>query len=182
MDTELITRAQRGDEDAFAQIVALAGGRLHAIAHRVLRDPELAEDATQQALLMIWRDLPRLRDPASFNAWSYRLLIRACYRAGRESRHWMPDLHLLPNDRPTGADDMARILDRDQIERAFRRLSVAHRAVVVLHHYMDLPLTQVAEALDIPMGTVRSRLHHAVRALRASLDADARPVAKEIAS
>jgi RNA polymerase sigma-70 factor (ECF subfamily) len=93
----------------------------------------------------------------------------------------MPDLHLLPTDRPT-ADEMARVLDRDQIERAFRRLSVAHRAVVVLHHYMDLPLTQVAETLDIPIGTVRSRLHHAVRALRASLDADARPVAKEIAS
>jgi RNA polymerase sigma factor (sigma-70 family) len=182
MDTDLITRAQRGDEGAFAQIVALAGGRLYAIAHRVLRDPELAEDATQQALLMIWRDLPRLRDAASFNAWSYRLLVRACYRAGRESRHWTPDLHLLPNDRPTGTDEMARILDRDQIERAFRRLSVAHRAVVVLHHYLDLPLTQVAEALDIPVGTVRSRLHHAVRALRASLDADARPVAKEIAS
>ncbi|HJP71676.1 MAG TPA: sigma-70 family RNA polymerase sigma factor [Candidatus Limnocylindria bacterium] len=182
MDPQLIIRAQRGDEDAFAQIVALAGGRLHAIAHRVLRDPELAEDATQQALLMIWRDLPRLREPARFNAWSYRLLIRACYRAGREARHWMPDLHLLPNDRPIGTDEMSRILDRDEIERAFRRLSVAHRAVVVLHHYMDMPLTEVAEALDIPMGTVRSRLHYAVRAMRASLDADARPVAKEIAS
>ena len=64
MDTDLIGRAQRGDEEAFASLAVAAGDRLHAVAHRILRDIELAEDATQQALLTIWRDLPQLRDPA----------------------------------------------------------------------------------------------------------------------
>ena len=83
MDTDLVTRAQHGDEEAFASLAVAVGDRLHAVAHRILRDIELAEDATQQALLAIWRDLPQLRDPARFDAWSYRLLVRACYAEGR---------------------------------------------------------------------------------------------------
>ena len=71
--------------------------------------------------------------------------------------------------------------DRDQLERAFRRLSVDHRAVVVLHHYLDLPLPRVADALGIPEGTARSRLYYAMRGLRAALDADARPASREVA-
>lgn len=181
VEAELVARARQGDENAFSRLVASAGARLHAVAYRILRDPDLAEDATQQALLAIWKDLPRLRDPERFDAWSYRLLVRACYRAARESRHWTPDFHLLPTDRPTGADEMTRIIDRDEIERAFRRLSVDHRVVVVLRHYMDMPLDKVADALGVPVGTVRSRLHYALRALRASLEADARPMAQEMA-
>ena len=68
MDADLIGRAQRGDEEAFASLAVAAGDRLHAVAHRILRDIDLAEDATQQALLAIWRDLPTLRDPARFDA------------------------------------------------------------------------------------------------------------------
>src|SRR5687767_9125492 len=98
MDTDLVTRAQRGDEEAFASLAVTAGDRLHAVAHRILRDLDLAEDATQQALLAIWRDLPQLRDPARFDAWSYRLLVRACYAEGRRSHHWTPNMRLLPSD------------------------------------------------------------------------------------
>ncbi|HEV8544859.1 MAG TPA: sigma-70 family RNA polymerase sigma factor [Candidatus Limnocylindrales bacterium] len=179
MDAELIGRAQHGDEEAFASLAVAAGDRLHAVAHRILRDTDLAEDVTQQALLTIWRDLPRLRDPARFDAWSYRLLVRACYAEGRRTRQWTPTLRLLPDDDPSTGEGMGEVVDRDQLERGFRRLSIDHRAVVVLHHYLDLPLEAVAETLDVPLGTVRSRLLHAMRGLRAALDADARPARQE---
>ena len=179
MDAELIRRAQGGDEEAFASLAVAIGNRLHAVSHRILRDVDLAEDATQQALLSIWRDLPQLRDPARFDAWSYRLLVRACYSEGRRTRQWAPNLRILPVEEPAGPDAMTSVVDRDQLERGFRRLSIDHRAVVVLHHYLDLPLETVADALGVPIGTVRSRLHHAMRGLRAALDADARPAAQE---
>jgi RNA polymerase sigma-70 factor, ECF subfamily len=180
VDAELIGRAQHGDEEAFASLAVAAGDRLHAVAHRILRDIELAEDATQQALLAIWRDLPQLRDPARFDAWSYRLLVRACYAEARRTRQWTPNLHILPTDAPA-REDLSSIVDRDQLERGFRRLSIDHRAVVVLHHYLDLPLDAVADVLGVPVGTVRSRLHHAMRGLRAALEADARPATQEVA-
>src|SRR5688572_8335444 len=139
MDAELVTRAQGGDEEAFASLAIAVGDRLHAVAHRILRDLDLAEDATQQALLAIWRDLPQLRDPARFEAWSYRLLVRACYAEGRKSRNWTPNMRILPLDRePIQADGTNAVADRDQLERGFRRLSIDHRAVVVMHHYLDM--------------------------------------------
>jgi RNA polymerase sigma-70 factor, ECF subfamily len=181
MDTDLVTRAQNGDEEAFASLAVAVGDRLHAVAHRILRDSDLAEDATQQALLAIWRDLPQLRDPARFDAWSYRLLVRACYAEGKKERRWMPNMRLLPSDEPMQADGSSSIVDRDQLERGFRRLSIDHRAVVVMYHYLDMPLDRIADTLGVPAGTVRSRLHHAMRGLRAALDADARPTAREVA-
>jgi RNA polymerase sigma-70 factor (ECF subfamily) len=181
VDTDLIGRAQRGDEEAFASLAVAAGDRLHAVAHRILRDTDLAEDATQQALLNIWRDLPQLRDPARFDAWSYRLLVRACYAEGSRARRSVPNIRLLPADGPEVADGLDSVVDRDQLERGFRRLSIDHRAVVVLHHYLDMPLDEVADVLGVPAGTVRSRLHHAMRALRAALEADARPATREVA-
>jgi RNA polymerase sigma-70 factor (ECF subfamily) len=181
MDTDLVVQAQRGDEEAFASLAVAAGGRLHAVAHRILRDIELAEDATQQALLTIWQDLPTLRDPSRFDAWSYRVLVRACYAEGRRTRAWARNLRILPVGEPAGAGDLSSIVDRDQLDRGFRRLSIQHRVVVVLHHYADLPLDQIAEILGVPIGTVRSRLFHAMRALRAALEADARPALREVA-
>jgi RNA polymerase sigma-70 factor (ECF subfamily) len=179
MDTELVVRAQRGDKGAYALLATEIANRFLAVARRILRDIDLAEDATQQALLAIWQDLPTLRDPARFDAWSYRLLVRACYAEGRRTRQWSPNLRLLPADEPTGSDGMSSVVDRDQLERGFRRLSIDHRAVVVLHHYLDLPLETVADVLGVPIGTVRSRLLHAMRGLRAALDADARPARQE---
>ncbi len=179
MDAKLVARAQDGDEEAFASLAVAIGDQLHAVSHRILRDLDLAEDATQQALLAIWRDLPTLRDPARFEAWSYRLLVRACYAEGRRTRRWAPNLRLLPTDEPVAGEGLSLVHDRDQLERGFRRLSIDHRAVVVLHHYLDMPLQSVAETLGVPIGTVRSRLHYAMRGLRAALDADARPARQE---
>jgi RNA polymerase sigma-70 factor, ECF subfamily len=181
MDTDLVTRAQNGDEEAFASLAVAVGDRLHAVAHRILRDIDLAEDATQQALLTVWRDLPRLRDPARFEAWSYRLLVRACYAEGRKTRRWSPNLRLLPADEAAAPEGLSSVVDRDQLERGFRRLSIDHRAVVVLHHYLDMTIDEVAHTLGVPVGTVRSRLHHAMRGLRAALEADARPAVREVA-
>jgi RNA polymerase sigma-70 factor (ECF subfamily) len=179
VDTELVTRAQRGDRAAFGLLAAEIATRFLAISRRILRDIDLAEDATQQALVAIWRDLPQLRDPARFDAWSYRLLVRACYAEGRRSRAWSPNLRILEADEPTTSDGYETIVQRDQLETAIRRLSMDHRAVLVLHHYADLPVERVAEIVGVPIGTVHSRLHHAMRAMRAALDADLRPAAAE---
>ena len=181
VDTELVKRAQHGDREAYGLIAADIATRFLAISRRILRDLDLAEDATQQALVAIWRDLPQLRDPARFDAWSYRLLVRACYAEGRAVRHWSPNLRVLPEDAPSASNALDAVVDRDQLETAIRRLSVDHRAVLVLHHYADLPPDRVAQILEIPVGTVYSRLHYAMRAMRASLEADARPALSEAA-
>ena len=180
MDIDLVVRAQHGDKEAYGLVATEIADRFLAVARRILRDLELAEDATQQALLAIWQDLPHLRDPARFDAWSYRLLVRACYAEGRKQRRWAPNLRLLPIDEGGANDDLSSVVDRDQLERGFRRLSLDHRTLVVLHHYLDLPLDQVAEIVGIPTGTAHSRLHHAMRALRAALDADARLPVQEV--
>ena len=180
MDTDLVIRAQHGDREAYALVASQIADRFLAVARRILRDLDVAEDATQQALLGVWQDLPQLRDPARFDAWSYRLLVRACYTEGRRQRSWAPNLRLLPGTEPAVDDELRAIVDRDLLERGFRRLSLDHRTVVVLHHYLDLPLDRVAEICGIPTGTAHSRLHHAMRALRAAIDADLRPATREV--
>jgi RNA polymerase sigma-70 factor (ECF subfamily) len=181
VDERLVIQAQRGDEAAFAAITASSYGRLQEVAYRILRDAHLAEDATQQALVDVWRNLPKLRDPAKFEAWAYRTLVRRCYREARKHRDTVGLAHAAE---PIARDDYSVISDRDQLERAFMRLSMDHRTVVVLHHYLGLTLEQVAEALDIPVGTVNSRLNRAMAKLRHALEADAapfRPARKEVA-
>jgi RNA polymerase sigma-70 factor, ECF subfamily len=175
VDSELVRLAQRGDEQAFASIAVAIGDRLHGLAQRILRDQDLAEDATQQALFAIWRDLPRLREPDRFDGWSYRLLVNACYGEARKRRRMpMPigprALHVVVQDDIAGV-----VINRDQLERGFRRLSIDHRVVVAMFYYLDMPPDEIAITLGVPPGTVRSRLHHAIRALRAALDSDARP-------
>lgn len=174
MDQELVAQAQHGDEAAFAEIAYGIADRLFTVAHRILRDIDLAEDATQQALVAIWRELPSLRDPARFEAWAYRVAVNACYAQARNERRWSPALHILETDGGAG-DPQLTIADRDQLERGFRRLPPEQRSVLVLQHYLDLTLPQISDLLGVPIGTVRSRLHYARRAMRAALEADARP-------
>src|SRR6476659_7214639 len=123
VDTELVKRAQHGDREAFGLIAADIATRFLAISRRILRDLDLAEDASQQALVAVWRDLPQLRDPARFDAWSYRLLVRACYAEGRRARTWSPNLRILPADEPVASDGLDAVVLRDQLETAIRRLS-----------------------------------------------------------
>jgi len=174
VDSQLVVRAQEGDRDAFEQIVRVSFDRCHGVAMRLLRDSQLAQDAVQQAMVNIWRDLPRLRDPSRYDAWSYKLLVRSCYAEYKRAPHWMPAIEEGTPSEPRTGDDIGAVLDRDQLDRGFRRLSMDHRAVVVLHHYLDMPLEQVGSVLGIPTGTVKSRLHRALAEMRAALEADSR--------
>lgn len=175
---ELIDRARKGDRDAFGVLATSSIQRMHGIAVRIVHDHGRAEDAVQSALLQAWRDLPSLRDPARFDAWLYRLLLRACFDEARKQRAFVANIRVVSVE-PGEADDSNRFADRDQLDRAFRRLPVDQRAVVVLHHYEGMPLTEVADVLTIPVGTVRSRLHYALRTLRAAVDADDRTAISE---
>jgi RNA polymerase sigma-70 factor (ECF subfamily) len=174
---DLVERAQDGDRDAFAALVAMTSDRMYALAARILRDSDLAEDALQGALITVWRQLPALRDPDRFEAWVRRLLVNTCYAEAKRRRTWTANVRVLPIEGPAGPDEYLTIDDRDALDRAFRRLSVEQRAVFVLHHHVGLQLTEIAETLGIPDGTARSRLHYATRVLRAAVEADAAPVA-----
>jgi RNA polymerase sigma-70 factor (ECF subfamily) len=174
MDPRLVVRAQDGDAGAFEALALEAHPRLQRIAVGILRDPDLAEDAVQQALLAIWRDLRRLRDPRSFDGWSYRLLVRRCYAEAKHRPRWDPECELGEQEAPVAGDVYRVVVVRDQLERAFDRLPVDHRAVVVLHHLLDLPVEHIADILEIPVGTVKSRLSRAMCGLRASIEADER--------
>jgi RNA polymerase sigma-70 factor, ECF subfamily len=174
VERELVTLAAGGDPDAFAALARLCSNRLFAIAHRILRDHHLAEDALQQTLITIWDELPRLRDPEKFDAWSYRVIVRSSVAASRRERR-VSIVELLPSDAdPADEDHVRSIVDRDQLERAFRLLSPDHRAVIVLRHFEGLSLAQIAEVIGVPVGTAASRLHYAARELRTALDAGAR--------
>jgi RNA polymerase sigma-70 factor (ECF subfamily) len=174
LERELVIRAQRGDREAFAELAFRMGDRLLTIAQRILRDVDQAEDATQQAIVAVWRELPKLRDPDRFEGWSYRILQNECRAELRRERRWSPtEMRRLPLDEATG-DPALTLADRDELERAFRRLPVEHRIVLVMQHYLGLTLEQIADRLEIPLGTARSRSHYAKRAMRAALEADAR--------
>lgn len=169
MDQHVVAEARRGDTGAFESLVVGHHHRLFRVAQGILRDPHLAEDATQQAFLDIWRGIRRLRDPAKFEAWSYRVLVRVCQREVKRKTDWVPDTELLPIEEPLASDQFGAVMHRDQLERGFRHLSVEHRTVIVLHHLLDMTLESVAETLDIPLGTAHSRLSRAMQALRAAI-------------
>ena len=174
MERELVERAMHGDEEAFDALVGRIGDSMYSVARRILRDTNLAQDATQQALLDAWRNLPTLRDPDRFEAWSHRLLVRACYAESRRERRQHGNLRLLTQT-DFEPDSASRVATQEQLDRGFRRLSVEHRTVVVLVHYVGLTPTEAAERMGTPPGTARSRLHYALLQLRSALEADARP-------
>ena len=174
---DTVEQAMRGDREAFGVLVNQSADRLYAIATRILRDADLAEDAVQGALISAWRDLPTLRDPDRFEAWMRKLLVHACYTEARRRAKWSAHVRVLPLDGPAARDEILSVSDRDALDRAFRRLSVEQRAVFVLHHHLGLPLVDIADTLGIAPGTARSRLHSATRTLRLAIEADAQPVA-----
>ena len=177
MDRELVEAAQRGDQEAFVDLMRTRADHLFAIAHRILRDVDRAEDAFQDALVIAWRDLRSLRDPDRLDAWLRRLFVNACLDHATRERRRIANLRVLPLDGPPAPDQLLAVGDRDQLERGFRRLPPQQRAILVLHHFVGYGLAEIAELLGIPPGTARSRLHNAHRAMRAALDADARATA-----
>ncbi len=173
---ELVRRAARGDHEAFDALVRFASNRLYGIAYRILRDQYLAEDALQQALMSIWNELPKLRDPDRFDAWTYRVIVRASTAEAKRAGRGGPAAALLPDDADASraADEYGAVADRDQLERGFRRITAEQRAVLVLQHYAGLSQAEIADVLGIPVGTAGSRIHYAARALRAAIEADTR--------
>jgi RNA polymerase sigma-70 factor (ECF subfamily) len=174
VDRDLVEQAQAGDQSAFMALVRSRGDQLFAIAQRILRDVDRAEDALQDALVIAWRDLPSLRDPDRFDAWIHRVLTHVCITQATRERRRTANLRALPLDGPPAPDDLLGVVHRDQLDRGFRRLTPEERAILVLHHYVGYAPSEIAELLGSPPGTIRSRLHHAHRAMRAALDAEAR--------
>ncbi len=174
MDRGLLEAAQRGDEAAFVALIRPRSNRLFAIAQRILRDVDRAEDALQDALVIAWRRLRGLRDPDRFDAWLTRLLVNVCITQASRERRRTANLRVLPVDGPAAPDQLLSVADRDLLDRGFRRLPPDQRAILVLHHFLGYAPSEIAETLGIPPGTARSRLFYAHRAMRAALEADAR--------
>ena len=171
MDRGLVERARDGDQEAYELLVDHVTRPLFRVAHRILRDLDAAEDAVQRALVDIWRDLPRLKDLDRFDAWTYRLVVRTSLDEARQLRRHS-HIRELPYEGPGTPDASAALAARDALSRAFDRLKPEHRAVVVLHHHVGLPLAEIATIMGVPYGTVGSRLHYALRELRGALAAD----------
>ena len=128
---------------------------MYGAARLILRDSELARDAVQDAVLVLaWRHVHALRDPAAWDAWLHRLCVRACYRAARKARRrTLVELHVTPDADAHGTPDAtSEIAERDRLGRELDRLDIDQRAVIVLHYYLDLPLVDVAELLEILPG------------------------------
>jgi RNA polymerase sigma-70 factor (ECF subfamily) len=171
----LVDQAKQGDREAFDALARQVGDRCMAIAYRILRDADQADDAVQAALIRAWCELRSLRDSRRFEPWLHRILTHECYAEARRRTRWSStQVRLLPMPDRSDSAEISAINDRDQLDRAFKRLTLEQRSVLVFHYYLGLPLTEVADRLNIPVGTAMSRLHHATSALRASLEADAR--------
>ncbi len=168
-------RAREGDRDAFDILMTSIIDHLYRIARLILRDVDSAEDAVQEALVRCWRDLPTLRDPERFDAWLNRLLLRSATDEARNRRRFSANVTLLRLE-PAQPDAAGALADRDELARVFDRLSLEHRTIVVLYHYLGLTLQEAAITIGIPVGTAKSRLHYATEALRSALEADARTI------
>ena len=174
MQRDLVERAMAGDRDAFTELGRGQIDRLYAIARLILRDDDRARDATQEALIGAWRDLRGLRDPDKFEPWIRRLLVNACYREARKAkRRARAEGQVRPID-TEAADPATATADRDQLERVFMKLKPEQRALIVLHYHLGLPMHETAQALSLPVGTVKSRLNRTRQQMRATLEADAR--------
>lgn len=176
MDPDIVVRAQQGDQRAFETLAADAYTRLYGLAYGILRDGAEADDATQQALVNIWRSLPRLRDPARFEGWCCRLLVNACHDQVRRAPRWTSVASLRRSQEPQSHDGITPVAERDALEHALRRVSFDQRVVLALRFLLDMTPDEIAETLAIPRKTVYSRLKRGLESMRAAMEAETRPV------
>jgi RNA polymerase sigma-70 factor (ECF subfamily) len=177
----LVERARAGDRAAFSALLERRVDRAYGTARAILGNESDARDATQEAFVHAWRDLPRLRDSERFDAWLGRILMNCCREALRgRRRRVVHEIAASDAHDPVGIlaargeppDERAVSLDR--LERAFERLSAGERSILALHHLEHRPLTEIAAVLAIPVGTAKSRLHAARRTLEQALEAEHR--------
>lgn len=169
----------RGDREAFGALASQSLRRLVGTAGLILGSRDSAEDAAQDALIRAWRDLPTLRDPDRFEGWLYRVLVRACHdqwrrQGSRPTPRGLGDPHPLAIADPADA-----VVDRAAIDAALARLTPDQRTVLVLRYYLDLTLDDIADAVGVPVGTVKSRIHRSLDAMQAAMAAEARRPAQE---
>jgi RNA polymerase sigma-70 factor (ECF subfamily) len=171
-DAELLDRARRGDHRAFADLLRRHDARLRALAYRLLGDATLMDDALQEAYVKAYTSLARFRGDARFGTWLYRIVHNTCIDMLRRTRDVVP---LTPGMAMAGPAEDAGVVARLDLEAALGTLSVDHRSVIVLVDAVGLDYGEAAEVLEVPIGTVRSRLARARRALRRKLDPDGGP-------
>lgn len=173
LERELVEQARRGDRAAYEAIVRREVETVYRTARAILGNDADAADATQEALIGAWRRLSSLRDPDRFDAWLGRITVNACRMALRRRRPAvLVELRTTPGAEPRDAhasDFDTRTVAADAFDRAFDRLSIDQRSILVLHHHDELPVAEVAPRLGIPEGTVKSRLHAARSALQRAL-------------
>jgi RNA polymerase sigma-70 factor (ECF subfamily) len=169
-DADLVRRAAAGDAVAFERLVIARADRAFRTARAILGDESDARDATQEAFLSAWRELPRLRDLDSFDAWLRRILVNACHAQfrGRRRLHEISLDETLDRGDP-GPQPSDQVSEADVLARAFARLDADKRSILVLHHLDHEPLASIASALGIPVGTAKSRLSDARAALQRAL-------------
>ena len=184
-DDALVLRARAGDIAAFDSLVATRIDRCYRLAWSILLNDADAADATQDAFVAAWRQLPRLRDPSVFDGWLNRIVANAA-RMARRHRVRLREVQVGPRspgdsqttEREMASDAFARtsiddVVDNDAITRAFDRLRPEERAILALHHVDQRPVAEIARTLGIPTGTAKWRLHAARRALERAMEAEA---------
>ena len=176
-DAELVRAAGRGDSAAFERLVSDRAERAFRVARAILGADADARDATQEAFVAAWRELPRLRDVKAFDGWFRRILVNAC-RAQQRSRRRVREISLdaAAFDKPAADFPLAdRIGETDALARAFRRLDTDKRTILVLHYLDHQPVAVLARALAVPIGTAKWRLSDARAALERALIAEGSP-------
>ena len=142
MDQRLVERARDGDRDGYEELARASVDRMYAIAYQITRDHDRADDAVQQALVEMWRDLPSLRDTSRFEAWTYRLVTHACLQDLRRRRRANVRA-LSPGEvLPAPADLAGDVARRDRLDRALATLSPDHRTIIVLRHFAGLSIDE----------------------------------------
>lgn len=174
MEPERLAQARSGDASAFEALVEPRVGPMLRTAMAILGSEADARDAVQEALVTAWRELAALRDPAAFDAWLTRILVNRCRRglrgvAARRVRE-VPVDRLSGAGEPRGPDTASAAVERGALERAFGRLTVDERTLLVLHHLDGRTLAEIAAVLHVPEGTAKSRLFAARRSLERALD------------
>ena len=175
LDRSLIDRARNGDLDAFETIVRARMDAVHRLTNAILGDEADARDAAQETFVLAWRELPRLREPEKFEAWLQRVAVNAARMAlrarGRRRIREIPSSQVVALASRVAADGGPEA-DAARLDAALRLLPVDQRAILVLHHLDGRPLAEIATILDIAVGTAKSRLFAARRALETALRAD----------
>jgi RNA polymerase sigma-70 factor, ECF subfamily len=179
-DEQLVRRFQDGSSAAFETLVARHGNRIYNLCLRVLGDPDEAADASQDAFLTVLRKLNTFRGEAAFTTWLHRVAVNACYDSLRRKRR-RPMLHLVSEDPgegpepgpplPDPSDDVARAVD---VSRALQEVPEEFRVVLVMADVEDLPYEEIARVLEVPVGTVKSRVFRGRAALGRALGLEAR--------